>query len=107
MRSIINEKNLSKKKILLRLDLNVPLESGQISDATRINKILPTLNFLIQKKTKIIILSHVGRPNGKVVKQLSLRPIVEDIRKKLNINIKLVKENIHKIRNKTYFDKFD
>ena len=60
MRSILNEKSLKKKKILLRLDLNVPLENGKISDTTRIDKIIPTLNFLIQQKTKIIIISHVG-----------------------------------------------
>ena len=50
MRSILNEKNLNNKKILLRLDLNVPLENGKISDTTRIDKILPTLKFLIKKK---------------------------------------------------------
>ncbi len=61
MRSIINEKNLNNKKILLRLDLNVPLERGKITDTTRIDKILPTLNFLIKQKAKIIILSHVGK----------------------------------------------
>ena len=58
MRSIKNEKNLTNKLILLRLDLNVPLNQGKISDSTRIDKILPTLNFLIHHKTKIIILSH-------------------------------------------------
>ena len=45
MRSILNEKNLKSKKILLRLDLNLPLDNGKISDTTRIDKILPTLNF--------------------------------------------------------------
>ena len=45
MRSIINEKNLNNKKILLRLDLNVPLERDNITDTTRIDKIIPTLNF--------------------------------------------------------------
>ena len=78
MRSIINEKNLNNKKILLRLDLNVPLDKGKITDTTRIDKILPTLNFLINEKAKIIILSHVGRPKGKVVKELSLEPIREE-----------------------------
>ncbi len=77
MRSIINEKNLNNKKILLRLDLNVPLDKGKITDTTRIDKILPTLNFLIKEKAKIIILSHVGRPKGKIVKELSLEPIRE------------------------------
>ena len=50
MRSILNKRNLNNKKILLRLDLNVPFENGKISDATRIDKILPTLKFLIKKK---------------------------------------------------------
>ena len=79
MRSIINEKNLNNKKILLRLDLNVPLERDKITDTTRIDKILPTLNFLIKENTKIIILSHVGRPKGKIVKELSLKPICEEL----------------------------
>ena len=107
MRSILKEKNLNSKKILLRLDLNVPLENGKISDTTRIDKILPTLNFLIKKKNKIIILSHVGRPKGKIVKELSLKPIGEDLRKKLNISVKLITENIYKIKNKNFFEKFD
>ena len=49
MRSIINEKNLNNKKILLRLDLNVPLNNGTITDTTRIDKILPTLSFLLKE----------------------------------------------------------
>ena len=107
MRSIKNVKNLNSKKILLRLDLNVPLENGLISDTTRIDKILPTLNFLIQQKTKIIILSHIGRPKGKVVKELSLKPICKDLQKKLSTNVKLVTENINNIKNKNFFDNFD
>ena len=107
MRSILNEINLSKKKILLRLDLNVPLENGKISDTTRIDKILPTLNFLIQQKTKIIILSHVGRPKGKIVKELSLKPIGEDLKKKLNTNVRLITKNIYEIKNKDFFEKFN
>ncbi len=107
MRSILNEKNLKSKKILLRLDLNVPLKNGRISDTTRIDKILPTLNFLIQQKAKIIILSHVGRPKGKIVKELSLKPIVEDLKKKLNTNVRLIAENIYEIKNKYFFEKFD
>ena len=75
MRRIINEKNLNSKKILLRLDLNVPINRGKITDTTRIDKILPTLNFLIKEKAKIIILSHVGRPKGKTDRELSLEPI--------------------------------
>ena len=106
MRSILNEKNLNNKKILLRLDLNVPLEKGMITDTTRIDKILPTLNFLIKKKSKIIILSHVGRPKGKIVEELSLEPIREELEKKLDTNVKLVKKNIIKIGFKCSFRKW-
>ena len=107
MRSIKNEKNLHGKKVLIRLDLNVPLIDGKISDTTRINKILPTLKFINKQKTKIIILSHVGRPRGKVLKQLSLKPICENLQDQLGLNVKLITQNIKDIKNKDFFDKFD
>ena len=107
MRSIKNEKNLTNKLILLRLDLNVPLNQGKISDSTRIDKILPTLNFLINQKTKIIILSHIGRPKGNIVDELSLKPIKEDLQQKLKLKVKLIKKNIFKIKNRDFFNDFD
>ena len=107
MRSIINEKNLNNKKILLRLDLNVPLERDKITDTTRIDKILPTLNFLIKEKAKIIILSHVGRPKGKIVKELSLKPICEELQNKLRKKVKLISENIKEIKSKNFFSDYN
>ena len=107
MRSIKGEKNLNDKKILLRLDLNVPLEDGKITDTTRIDKILPTLKFLIKKNSKIIILSHIGRPKGKVVNELSLKPICENLIDKLNQNVKLITKDINKINNNDLFRKID
>ena len=107
MKSIKEETNLNDKKILLRLDLNVPLDNGMITDATRIDKILPTLKFLIKQNSKIIILSHVGRPMGKVVNELSLKPICEDLGKKLNQNVKLITKNINEINNKDLFKDID
>ena len=79
MKSISEELNLNNKRILLRLDLNVPLIEDKITDSTRIDKIIPTLKFLISQNTKIIIISHVGRPKGEVVNELSLRPICKDL----------------------------
>ena len=107
MRSIINEKNLNNKKILLRLDLNVPLEREKITDTTRIDKILPTLNFLIKQKAKIIILSHVGRPKGKIVEELSLKPICQELQNKLRKKVKLIKENIKEIKTKNFFSNYN
>ena len=107
MKSIKNEKNLRNKKVLLRLDLNVPLDDGKISDTTRIDKIIPTLKLLNKQKTKIIILSHVGRPNGKVLKEFSLKPICENLQDQLGLNVKLITQNINEIKNKEFFDNFD
>ena len=107
MRSIRNERSLRDKKILLRLDLNVPLDKEKISDTTRIDKILPTLKFLNEQKAKIIILSHVGRPRGKVLKELSLKPICENLQEQLGLSVKLISQNINEIKNKNFFDKFN
>ena len=104
MKSIKEEENLNNKKILLRLDLNVPLLDGKITDTTRIDKILPTLNFLISQNAKIIIISHVGRPKGKVVNELSLRPICKDLEVKLSHNIKLISKDVNKINSEELFN---
>jgi phosphoglycerate kinase len=107
MRSIKNEKNLRNKKVLLRLDLNVPLDDGKISDTTRIDKIIPTLKLLHKQKTKIIILSHIGRPNGKILNEFSLKPICENLQDQLGLNVKLITQNINEIKNKDFFNDFD
>ena len=107
MKSIEEEKNLNGKRVLLRLDLNVPLNNGKIIDSTRIDKILPTLKFLISQNTKIIILSHVGRPKCKITNELSLKPICEDLVNKLNQNVKLIKKNVNEINNEDLFDNID
>ena len=75
MNNIKDQENLSQKIVLLRLDMNVPLKNGLITDETRIDKIIPVINFLIRKKSKIIIISHIGRPKGEVNKILSLKPV--------------------------------
>ena len=103
MKNIKDYANLGRKRILLRLDLNVPLENGVITDQTRIDKILPTIKFLLNKNCQIIIISHVGRPKGKVVKNLSLRPICESLKKKISANIKIIYDDIFKLKKEDLF----
>ena len=107
MRNIKDEINLSGKKILLRLDLNVPLDNRKITDRTRIDKIIPTINFLLEKNAKIIILSHVGRPKGKIKNELSLKPLCEDLSDKLNENIELIEKNLKEINSSDLFNDLD
>ena len=64
---------VSNKRIIVRLDLNVPINNFKIEDNTRIKIIEPFINKLIEKKAKIILISHLGRPKGKIVKEMSLK----------------------------------
>ncbi len=103
MKAIQDLQNLGGKKVLLRLDLNVPLNGQIIKDETRINKILPILKFLLDKKAKIIIISHVGRPNGKKNSKLSMKPICENLETKINKKINLLTDDIRGIKDKDLF----
>ena len=107
MISIKDQENLNQKIVLLRLDLNVPLKDGIITDETRIDKILPIIDFLIKKKSKIIIISHVGRPKGKINKIFSLYPICQNLEKKLKLKIRLIKDDIFKLKKENLFKNTD
>ncbi len=103
MKSIENLKNIENKIIILRLDLNVPIHDGKITDTNRIDKIIPTLKFLLKKKVKIIIISHIGRPNGKKVKKLSLEPVSLCIESMIKKKVSLLKENIFNLNKNNIF----
>ena len=108
MNSILDQNLILKgKKVLLRVDLNVPIKNGAITESSRIEKIIPTIKLLIEKEAKIIILSHIGRPKGKVVSEMSLEPISKKLADLLNkevlFNKNIINENtlseINKISN--------
>jgi len=108
MKNIKDHENLDQKRVLLRLDLNVPLKNGTINDQTRIDKILPIINFLLSKNSRIIIISHVGRPKGKKNNDLSMRPVCENLEKKVNKKIKLISNDIFELKKDELFkDKDD
>ena len=103
----ISDFNLSSKKVLVRLDLNVPFKNGKISDHTRIASSLPTLKEILKKKGIPVIISHFGRPKGKKNKNFSLKKIVSSLSKHLKkkvifskdcigLEVKKVLENIKK-----------
>ena len=85
------------KKVLLRVDLNVPMKNGAITETSRIEKIIPTIKLLIEKQAKIIILSHIGRPKGEIVAGMSLEPISKKLASLLNkevlFNKNIINEN--------------
>ena len=85
---------VSGKRVIVRLDLNVPINNSKIDDDTRIKVIEPFVNKLIENKAKVILLSHLGRPKGKVVSGLSLKPIFDYLEKKLNGKVYFYQEKI-------------
>jgi phosphoglycerate kinase len=71
------------KVVLVRLDLNVPMKEGEVTDATRIERSMPTVRELIDRKAKVIILSHLGRPKGRREPSMSLKPLIGPIKEAL------------------------
>ena len=86
--------SVSGKRVIVRLDLNVPINNSKIDDDTRIKVIEPFVNKLIENKAKVILLSHLGRPKGKAISELSLKPIFNYLEKKLNGKIYFYQKKI-------------
>ncbi|MBR7618746.1 phosphoglycerate kinase [Phenylobacterium sp. 20VBR1] len=70
---------LTSKRALVRVDFNVPMQDGRITDDTRLQDALPTIRFLFERSAKVVLLAHFGRPEGKQVPPMSLRPTVETL----------------------------
>ena len=114
----IKDQSLSKielKNVLLRLDLNVPLDNGKIIDDTRLHNIVDTIIFLLRNNAKIVIISHVGRPKGRIDKKLSLKPIAKRLEYILKTspdtellwgsgqNVRLLNDNLKEITKENIF----
>ena len=75
----LDQLNVAGKRVLVRADLNVPMQDGKVTDATRIARLAPTIRELAQKGARVIVLSHFGRPKGKPDKSLSLKPLAAEL----------------------------
>ena len=86
IKNIINE-NVLGKTVLVRADLNIPMSNGKVLDQTRVERVTPTINFLKSSGAKIVICSHLGRPNGKYDKNYTLEPLTGILSKNLETNV--------------------
>ena len=90
--------NLKNKRVLLRVDFNVPLETNEntitITDDWRIQSSLPTINLLLEKKAKIIICTHLGRPKGKYSRNLNISPIAQHLSNLLKTKVHEANDSI-------------
>lgn len=103
MKKTVKDIDVKDKKIIIRCDFNVPLNSeGEITDDIRITSALPTINFLIGQGAKIILMSHLGRPEGEANMKYTLKPVAERLSKLLNKEIifisalEVVNEEVYK-----------
>ena len=82
------------KKVLMRVDFNVPIKDGEIGDDNRIVQALPSINYVIENGGKLILRSHLGRPGGEVDKSLSLRPVAEHLQSLVDTNVHFAEDCI-------------
>jgi len=107
IKSIKQLRNLTGKRVLVRVDFNVPIERKKILDDTRLLASLPTIEFLIKNKAKIILISHLGRPDGKIVRSLKMDAIAAHLGKLLKRKVKKLETGNFKFNQKrrNYFEK--
>ena len=87
IKSIVNV-DVSSKVVILRADLNIPIVNGVVQDLTRLNRLIPTINYLLENQSKLVICSHLGRPEGKFDEKFSLKPLV-------NVLSEITKTKVH------------
>ena len=88
MLKTINNFDLKNKRVLIRVDFNVPLDNGVVTDDFRIRMALPTINQCLDSGASVVLMSHLGRPNGQVVPELSLIPVGEKLAELIELPIK-------------------
>ncbi|MBI2718219.1 MAG: phosphoglycerate kinase [Rhizobiales bacterium] len=86
----LNDVDVTGKRVVLRLDLNVPIANGVVTDATRIERVVPTIRELLDKGAAVIILAHFERPKGKVVPEMSLKPVAPALERQLGAPVTFI-----------------
>ncbi|MGO4573613.1 phosphoglycerate kinase [Microvirga sp. 2TAF3] len=95
----LDQADVKGKRVLVRVDLNVPMENGRVTDATRIERVLPTIQEIAEKGGKVILLAHFGRPKGRDLKE-SLKPVAEAVAKHLKKAVAFAEDTIGEVAQK-------
>lgn len=90
----IDDLDVAGKRVLVRADLNVPMQNGKVTDTTRIDRAVPTLSELSKKGAKVIVISHFGRPKGQIVPEMSLDPVARALSKSCGLPVAFATDTI-------------
>ena len=90
----LEDVQLSGKRVLVRCDFNVPLKDGVITDDSRINAAIPTIQHLVDQSARVILCSHLGRPKGQQVSEMSLAPVAEALSSKMGQPVTFIEDCI-------------
>ena len=96
----ITDFSVTNKNVIVRVDINVPINNGIIADETRIKAVLPTLEYLTKQNAKVIVISHFGRPEGQFKKEMSISQLIQrikDLIPKIKVNFILLISNRFRI----------
>ena len=85
----VRDIDLKGKRVVMRVDFNVPIQDGKVTDDTRIQKALPTIKYILENGASLVLLSHLGRPRGEVKPEFSLKPAAEQLEQLLNQKVKM------------------
>ena len=88
----IKDIQVQGKRVFCRVDFNVPMQDGQVTDDTRIRAAVPTISYLVEQGAKVILASHLGRPKGQIVEELRLTPVAKRLSELLNKDVRKVDE---------------
>src|SRR6476660_1648895 len=88
----IKDIQVQGKRVFCRVDFNVPMQDGKVTDDTRIKAAIPTISYLVEQGAKVILASHLGRPKGQVVEELRLTPVAKRLSELLNKEVHKVDE---------------
>ena len=91
-KKMVTDLDVEGKKVIVRVDFNVPIKDGKISDDTRITAALPTINYLLDHRASVILMSHLGRPKTKEDLQFSLKPVAEHLATLINAPVKFASD---------------
>ncbi|PRX37812.1 phosphoglycerate kinase [Meinhardsimonia xiamenensis] len=100
----LDDMDLAGKRVLVRVDINVPVENGRVTDATRIERIVPTIRDILAKGGKPILLAHFGRPKGKRVPELSLKVVVPALEAALGVPVRFAEDCVGEVAERAVAD---